>query len=458
MSAPFLQQKSTKYAAYATVYGLVIIGVLGVANFLAQRHNKSFDTTSNKKYSLSDQTEKIVKGLKTDAKITYFDKQSSFGSAKDLLDRYDTMSPKLTVDYIDPDKNPQAARANAVSRYGTIYVDVNGKREEAKSLSEEEVSGAFIRALKGGKRTVCAVGGSGEHSLESTDRSGFSQLKELLEKNNYQVQPISLIEKPEVPKFCTIVMVGGPRFDYLPPAVAAIKSFVEGGGRALFMLDPPLKLGKEEVSENAALTAVLKDWGVTLNADLVLDTSGIGQIFGFSAAVPLVASYESHQIVKDLREVTTAFPMSRSIDSANGAKTTVEKLFSTSAKSFATSRLDKPEIEIDPSKDKKGPFALGVAGTYNTGNANQPGLFVVVGSSQWASNSILRFNGNSDLLMNMMNWLSSDNDLISIRPKDPENRPLSMNASQMRVVFFASVLFLPLAIVFAGVSVWWRRR
>lgn len=459
MNTSFLQSKATKYTAYATVYGLVIVAALGVANFLAQRHNLfSLDTTSNKKFSLSDQTEKIVKGLKSDARIVYFDKQSSFAQARDLLDRYDTLSPKLSVDYIDPDKSPQVARANAVTRYGTIYVDVNGKREEAKSLSEEEVSGAFIRALKGGKRTVCAVGGSGEHSFDSSDRSGFSQFKELLEKNNYQMQTISLIEKPEVPKNCTIAMVGGPRFDYLPPAVNAIKTFVEGGGRALLMLDPPLNIGKEQTSGNAALIALLKEWGVTLNADLVLDTSGIGQIFGFSAAVPLVANYESHTIVNDLREVTTAFPMSRSIDSSNGAKTTVEKLFSTSPKSFATSRLDQAEIDINPDKDKKGPFTLGVAGTYNTGNPNQPGLFVVVGSSQWASNSILRFNGNSDLAMNMMNWLSSDNDLISIRPKDPVNRPLTMSASQMRVVFFASVLVLPLAIVASGVSVWWRRR
>jgi len=458
MSTPFLKQKSTKFTAYVAVYGLVVVAVLGVANFLAQRHNKSVDTTSNKKFSLSEQTEKIVKNLKSDAKIVYFDKQSSFPQAKDLLDRYDALSPRLTVDFVDPDKKPQVARANAVSRYGTIYVDVNGKREEAKSLTEEEVSGAFIRALKGGKRTVCAVNGSGEHSLESTERNGYAQFKELLEKNNYQVQGISLIEKPEVPKECTIVVVGGPRFDYLPPAVGALKSFVEGGGRALIMLDPPLKLGKETVSDNAALAAVLKEWGVTLNADLVLDTSGIGQLFGFSAAVPLVASYESHAIVRDLREVTTAFPMTRSIDSTSGGKTTVEKLFSTSAKSYATASLDKPEIDINPDKDKKGPFTLGVAGTYNTGKENLSGRFVVVGSSQWASNSILRFNGNPDLAMNMMNWLSSDEDLISIRPKEPENRPLNMSAAQMRVVFLASVIFLPLAIVLSGVSVWWRRR
>ncbi|MBN8730711.1 MAG: GldG family protein [Acidobacteria bacterium] len=458
MSTPFLKQKSTKFTAYVVVYGLIVVGALGVANFLAQRHNKSLDTTSNKKFSLSDQTEKIIRGLKADAKITLFDKQSSFQQARDLLDRYDALSPKLTVDYIDPDKSPQAARANAVSRYGTIYIDANGKREEAKAISEEEISGAFVRALKGGKRTVCAVSGSGEHSLESPDRTGYAQFKELMEKNNYQTQMISLIEKAEVPKECTVVMVGGPRFDYLPPAVTALKSYVENGGRALIMLDPPLQLGKEQVSPNAALQAALKEWGVTMNADLVLDTSGIGQLFGFSAAVPLVANYEGHAIVRDLREVTTAFPMTRSIEASNGAKTTVEKLFSTSAKSYATSSLDKAEIDINPDKDKAGPFTLAVAGTYNTGKENLSGRFVVVGSSQWTGNSILKFNGNPDLAMNMLNWLSSDEDLISIRPKEPENRPLNMSAAQMRVVFFLSVLFLPLAIVASGVSVWWRRR
>lgn len=458
MNRSFLQQKSTKFTAYVLLYGLVVLGALGVANFLAKRHNKSIDTTSNKKFSLSEQTEKIIKGLKADAKITYFDKTSNFQQAKDLLDRYDALSPRLTVDYVDPDKKPQLARANAVTRYGTIFVDANGKREEAKAASEEEVSGAFIRALKGGKRTVCALTGSGEHSFDSTDRTGYAQLKELLEKNNYQTQTISLIEKPEVPKECSIVLAGGPRFDYLPPAVNALKSYVEGGGRALFLLDPPMKVGKEQVSGNDALAAVLKEWGVTLNADLVLDTSGVGQLFGFSAAVPLVATYDSHAIVRDLREVTTAFPMVRSLDVTNGAKTTVEKLFSTSAKSYATASLDKAEIEINPAKDKAGPFTLGAAGTYNTGKENLTGRFVVVGGSQWAGNSILRFNGNPDLIMNMMNWLSSDEDLISIRPKEPENRPLNMSVSQMRVVFFASVLFLPLAIVASGISVWWRRR
>jgi ABC-type uncharacterized transport system involved in gliding motility auxiliary subunit len=60
--------------------------------------------------------------------------------------------------------------------------------------------------------------------------------------------------------------------------------------------------------------------------------------------------------------------------------------------------------------------------------------------------------------MNMLNWLSSDEDLISIRPKDPEDRRLNMNARQASMLFYESVVLLPLAIIIVGVGVWWKRR
>jgi ABC-type uncharacterized transport system involved in gliding motility auxiliary subunit len=224
------------------------------------------------------------------------------------------------------------------------------------------------------------------------------------------------------------------------------------------MLDPPVKLGREEVGENAALAKMVEGWGVTLNKDLVLDTSGVGQIFGLSEVVPLVSSYESHAIVRDLKEVATAFPLVRSLDTKSADKTTVEKLFATSGNSYATSNLSSAEIRIDPSKDKKGPLTLAAAGTYNSGAQGAQGRFVVVGSSGWVSNNILRFNGNRDLFLNIMNWLSSDEDLISIRPKEPDDRRLTMTRRQMSSLFYSSVVFIPLIVIVAGLMVWWRRR
>jgi ABC-type uncharacterized transport system involved in gliding motility auxiliary subunit len=131
----------------------------------------------------------------------------------------------------------------------------------------------------------------------------------------------------------------------------------------------------------------------------------------------------------------------------------VEKLFTTSENSYATSSLGAAEIRIDPKKDRKGPLTLAAAGTYNN-----TGRFVVVGSSMWAANSFFRFNGNRDLFLNMANWLTSDEDLISIRPKEPEDRRLNISGQKMNLLFWMSVVLFPVAIVGWGLAVWWRRR
>src|SRR5579863_9394938 len=155
MASQWLKARQTKYAAYATTYILIIIAAVVVANVLADLYNKSYDATSNKRYSLSDQTAKIVKGLKQDATITYYDQSTRFQTAKDQLEQYANLSPKVKVDYVDVDKKPQLAREAGIKNYGTTIVQIGAKKEEAKSLTEEGITGAFIRDLKNTTRTVC---------------------------------------------------------------------------------------------------------------------------------------------------------------------------------------------------------------------------------------------------------------------------------------------------------------
>jgi ABC-type uncharacterized transport system involved in gliding motility auxiliary subunit len=452
-------QKSHRTAnfAQAVAYTLIVLAILGTLNFLANRYNKSFDSTSNKKFTLSDQTAKIAKNLQQPVTITYWDRPTGFQNARDLLDRYKNLSTKISVSYEDVDKRRTQAIAAGVKTLPTIDIKVGNKKEEAKSLTEEEISGALVRALKGGDRMVCFVLGSGEHSADDTDREGFSTAKSLSEKNNYKTQTVKMLPKPEIPKDCTIVVVPGPKRDYIQLEVDALKNYVEDGGRALFLLDPPLKFGGQEIDENAALAMVLSGWGVTLQKDLVLDLSGMGQVFGAGPEYPLVTAYESHAIVREMKDVPTLFPISRSLEVKNGDKTMVEKLFSTTADSFATTNLSSPEIR-QGKNDIKGPLVLGAAGTYTTGKESGNGRFVVVGTSSFAINNFVGFNGNRDLYLNMLNWLSSDEDLISIRPKEPADRPLNMNQRQVSLMFYSSVIGLPLLIVVMGVGVWWRRR
>jgi ABC-type uncharacterized transport system involved in gliding motility auxiliary subunit len=458
MANQWLKARQTKYAAYATTYILVVIAGIVIANVLADRYDKSYDATSNKRYSLSQQTAKIVKGLTQPATITYFNQGTQFREGKDLLDEYANLSPKVHVEYVDPDKNPEVAREAGIRSLGTAVVQIGMKKDEAKSMTEEGVTGAFIRDLKSNTRTVCFVAGSGEHRIDDSDREGLSHFKDFLSKDNYESKSIDLLQKAEVPNDCTTLVVAGPTRNYEQPEVDAIKKYVEDGGRALFMLDPPLKLGHSEIADNDALTNLLESWGVTMQKDLILDLNPIGQIAGVGPQVALVTSYGSQPIVDDMKGVATGFPLSRSMEIKSTDKSSVQKLFDSSETSLATSNLSAASVNVNDPKNKKGPMTLAAAGTYNTGKENSQGRFVVVGSSSWLANSFIDFNGNNDLAMNTINWLSSDEDLISIRPKEQEDRRITMTRAQLGWVRAVSQFMLPMIVVVAGVGVWLKRR
>lgn len=475
MAFHWIKARQTQYTLYASAYILVVLAVLVAVNYLANRYDKSYDSTANKQFSLSDQTIKVVRGLKSDVQLTYFGPQSEFRTARDTLDRYSSLSPKLHIAYVDPERKPQVARAAGYRADSSVIVESGTRRENAKSLSEEEITGALIRSLKSAERSVCVLSAAGEPSIDDTEGSGYSIFKQLLERDNYKVRtetlrpaaadtskPLAIGQEPSavsvaVPKECTVLIVAGPKNDYPAPIINAFKSYVESGGRAFFLLDTPLRLGgSEPPTENEELGKLLADWGVAANKDLVLDLSGVGRIFNLGPEIPFIVRYESHAITQPLTNVPTAYPLSRSLETLASGKATVSKLVATSEDSIATTSIG-PRGAVDPSKGKKGPLTLAVAGILN---GTPQSRFVVVGTSRAAQNGMVgaRPLGNRDLMVNIVNWLSSDEELISIRPKPPEDRPLNMNGRKLSATFWLSVVVFPLAVVGFGLITWWRRR
>lgn len=458
---PTISQRQARFGATAGLYTLVVILILVAINWLARdpRFNKTFDTTANKRFTLSDETQKVIKGLKVPATITYFDRKTGFNVAQTMLDRYKNLSDKIQVQYVDVERQPTLARSYGVRSTGTAFVESSGRKEEAKQVNEEGITGAFLKVLKG-VRKVCVVKGSGERTLEGTGADSLGNFKRLLERDNYETQAITLVDKTTIPTECSVTIVAGPQNEYTANEVAALKTSVEGGGRVMFLLDPPLNFGREHMADNTGLTDLLNSWGVTVDKDLVLEQNPVGQLVGVGAETPLVADYQSHPIVNDLKDHTTGFQVVRSLDVKNGNKTTVTKLFSTSDAAIATTNLTKPPTGLTPQETKKGPFVLAAAGSYDTGKPSNPGRFVVVGNSSFIADGGVgvAFQANRDLALNIVNWLSSDEDLISIRPKDSDNRTLTANASQMATFQYTDVFAIPLMIIVIGIAVYMKRR
>ncbi len=438
------------------LYTLIGIAIIVLVNWFANRHNKRWDLTPNHEYSLSPQSVKILKGLKRNVTIYAFDRKDAFSRRADLLGEYAGASHHVTVRYVDPDRQPALAKEYGVQSYGTIEV-VSGKRHfQAQSTNEEGVTNALIRVLMG-EKTIYFMQGHGERNVDGSGRDGFQNLKQELNNESYKVKTLMLFQKNEIPLNCEVLVIAGPKHDYLPPEIATIRKYIEGGGRALIMLDPGVKLPN--------LDKLLADWGVKVRDDLVVDLNPVARLFGTTPDMPLIIKYGSNPIVQPLQRTATLFPLSRSLEILKDAKggATPEMLCETSGESFGVEGFNPSmkEVSYQPGRDIKGPLTLAVADTITSQDGKgkkDEGRLVVTGTSLLGANAYLGFQGNEDLVMNMINWLSAEESLISIRPKPHEHQTLDMNQQQMGRLLYLGVFGLPLAIILVGTGVWWRRR
>jgi ABC-type uncharacterized transport system involved in gliding motility auxiliary subunit len=469
--ADAIGRRQLRYGGNTLVMILVVLGILGAANYLVYRNTKRFDLTKGQRYSLSDQTKKILAGLKEDVRITYFQRAISMAAGQDRLKEFQTASPRVKVDFVDPLQNPAKAQAYDVKGPWPILVLEKGaNRERISNDSEQDLTNALIKVTREKKKTVCFADGEGERDTDDSGDRGFSGAKAALARSQYETKKVLLLREKAVPSECSVLVVGGPEKDLLPPAIDAVRAYVKGGGKALMLVEPELK----EAYPN--ITALLKEWNLELEKDVVVDVSGIGQLFGTGEFTPIVAQYPFHEITKDFR-VMTAFHTARSVKagSASIPGVSAQNLLETSQASWAESDLSlKGRIEMNEGKDRRGPISLGAVATLRDTAAPTPspapsgedkkeepkkeGRVVAIGDADFASNTLLSFQGNQDFFLNSVAWLAQDVDLISIRPKEPEDQRLFLNRNQQQNVALLALVLLPGLFVVAGVVSWWKRR
>jgi len=473
-----LGRRQMKYGTNTFVLVVVVLLLLGGANYLANRHTKRVDLTENQRYSLSDQTKKVVQGLEEEVTITYFQRERDMGAGRDRLREYQTLSDKLKVEFVDPVQKPARAQAFDVTAVPTLILQRGERRERISSASEQDVTNALIKVTRDATKRVCVVEGQGERSTEDTAERGFSGAKSALTTALYEVQSLFLLREKAVPEECSVVVVAGPEKDFAPEAISPLREFVRGGGKALVMLEPEFK----ESFPN--LVGLLEEWNLQVGNDVVVDISGVGQIFGASELHPLVMDYPSHEITKDFR-VMSLFAGARSVQAGEGTVegVTAQDLARTSDQSWAETTLTlEGALEFEEESDRLGPISLAAVATVtaeapasdaveteegadaedgdDTEDEKKPleGRVVAVGDADFASNQLLGFQGNQDFFLNVVAWLAEDADLISIRPKDSENQSLFLSRQVQQNVAWVALVILPLIFVVAGVVTWWRRR
>jgi gliding motility-associatede transport system auxiliary component len=317
------------------------------------------------------------------------------------------------------------------------------------------------------------VQGHGEHSPDGSDRAGYSAVAGALKNDNFAFDKLVLAQGKEVPPDASVLVVAGPKGDFLPAEVDMLKAYLARGGKLLLMIDPP---DRPDSPQPTSLIALAKDWAIDIGDDLVVDVSGVGQLIGTGPSVPVVARYDQHPIT-DRFGMMTAYPLARSVSSISAGVNGrfAQNLVETSQNSWAEKDikgvLTSGTVKLETDKgDKAGPVSLAAAVSAPVGGAPPPDpakkddapkpetRLVAFGDSDFVSNGALGIQGNKDLFLNAVNWLAQQENLISIRPRDPQDRRITLTAERERQVFWLAVVVIPGLILVGGIQTWWRRR
>ena len=479
------KRKSLIYSGNLFLVIILVLAILVVLNYLLARNHYRLDITEGKIHSLSDQTVKVLKNLKKDLKLTCFFREGNYSRPRmeQLLEIYAYHSKRIKSEFIDPDKNPGLVKRYGISTDGTTVLECGEKENRVTTSSEEDITNAIIKVSREQKKIIYFLEGHGESSIEETEERGYSQAKEELEKLAYEVKKLSLALSETFPQDASLLIIPGPEKDLLPNELETIKSYLSGGGRVLLMVDP---------EEAPGLKSFLKQYGIKLEDDLIVDS--ISRIMGGDYFMPIVTEYESHDITKNFR-YATFFPLARSVDvlEEKPEGTKAEAIAKTSPQSWsARGRGPKDDFSFNKDKDKKGPIPVAIVATIEskkeekgeekegekepqaeekkeekkpdlekeetTEPVKKEGRLAVYGDSDFFSNNYYNLSGNGNLFLNTVNWLTEEADLISIQPRTSAPRTIQLTPSQGRLIFWTSVVILPLIVLITGISIWARRR
>jgi ABC-type uncharacterized transport system involved in gliding motility auxiliary subunit len=484
-----MRKQAVRYTVSGVVAIVLVIALVVMVNWLSARRYARADWTTTQIYSLSEKTDNILSDLSDEIEVVVFmtPQTSMFDQVQELLARYEAASDKLTVSYIDPEKEPLRTTQLA-EQYGVQVADtvvfVYGDRTKyvtSDQMAEMDYSGMqygqgpTMRSFKGEEQFTSAilslvapnvpkvyfVTGHGEAALEGGGASERSLriLEESLKRENMEAADTSLLSG-EVPEDADVLAIVGPTRAYTEAEIAALNAFLDGGGRLLVALDPLIE--PTGTMRPTRLEALLAERGVVVHEDLVVDPSRRLPFYDLSAVY--LEDFPSHPLTRGLEGFAVLFTVARSL-AAEGEGSAV--VVQTSDEGWGETDLEML-LRGDPVEfgdaDNPGPAAVGVAVEAAATELEVEDAetidyrLVVFGDSDFLTDIDISNAGNAVLATGAFNWLAAREDLVGIPPRDVEQVSLFLTRQQMRNLLLLVLVAMPGAAIIAGILVWRRRR
>jgi ABC-2 type transport system permease protein len=468
----------------AALWNLMLAGIAVVLTYLANvavyRHDFHFDLSREAANTPPPQLAAVIASLTTELSLIYFYNSADENAlkAKELLEIGSRQNAHFHARAVDLDKEPAMARRFDIRAYNTAVLESTDRRVVVENTVDlGQIAYAALRVLKQRVDAVCFVTGHGEafsttpahfhyshvETLKGHDvpgagdvlvgaPEGLDRLQLAAATLGYEVRAIVPASSTAIPPDCAVVADIGPRSAYAPGEAGLLSRYLGSGGRLLLMLDPSFPLAGE-------LAELLARLGLAAAPAVVVDPLNH---YGADETKVAVPYYPSHPITN--RVALTIFPDARPIQlGAAPAGVAISVLASSSADSYLRAPpQDAEEVEPAQPPGKPSPAVLAVAaeGRWPDAAASQdkPFRLVLVGNSNFASNSYFPYVSNGELAVSMVRWLAGDDALPPVKPQSFSLAQIDLTSRQMRDIFIVVELVLPLCVILLGGAVWWRRR
>ncbi|MEI6079175.1 MAG: GldG family protein [bacterium] len=445
-----IKRKNNIKSANAILTVLLVVIIAAAINYIAYRNDRSVDLTRAKINTLSDETVKVLKNLKTDVHfIAFLDPAAEGASFKYAMDKYAHYTNKLSYEIVDPNKELVKAKSYDVTRYGTIIASSGENETRMESLTEEGLTNSIIKLTRKGKKKIYFLSGHGERDVDSEENTDYSSLKKIISGQNYTVEKLDLLTSRVVPQDASLLVIAGPKKAFFEKEVSVIENYIKANGPVFILSDPSSPNSMIKPDQN--VNKVLASFNVRLRDDIVIDPES--KLFGVTEAMPVVQSYDPvNPITAGFREVTI-YPFAQSIDvsKADRKRYNITELCRTTNTSWGEVGAKSGTIKFDKDRDIKGPLDICVLI-----NDKFDRDIVVFGNASFVSNQYISHAANSDIFMNAVSYLVKDGDLISIRPKMEKAGNFQMPGGLLVGLF--TVYVLPFSILGGGIVYWYRRR
>lgn len=440
----------------------VVIAVVVGGNFLAYAHNAQADLSAAHRFTLAPQTKAVTDQVHGPLKIIAFLNNAGAAArdARFLLARYHELNRDITYSVLDPDADPGLARRYGISAYSSVVLTYKGRRVDAPSVDELDISTAIVRIVRGGAKPVCVVVGHGEPSLDDDTGQGLSKVRDVLQHNAYDVRPLDLtVGQASVPGDCAAVLLLGPREGLGPREVDALNAYAENAGRLMVVASS---------LSTANPNPLLEPWGVHFLGGLVVDPKRSE------------SGDPTNVVVEDLPSASPVdqgvarlqFPATAGLAVSNNLHEglTVERLAVTSDGSWDESNPDN-ELQFDAG-DIPGPIVVATASDDSrveaSGETRVPGggarvvrtRVLATGSDTWLTNDFLDRLGNRRFFVNALSWLTQEEQLLATTSQVSTDRSLPLTAERQARILVITVGLVPGAIIGTGLlaQVVFRRR